>query len=113
MIEKKDELVGNTYTFIMTKDISCYINVYYSLTLPVGVSSNQENNNKIKENSTVILTFTTPIEDIASFKVNAIEKKDELVDINRFIMTKDVTVVVTLNVYYTLILPDEVCSIRR
>ncbi len=112
-IEKKDELTNNTYMFVITEDVAVVVtlNVYYTLTLSEGVSSNQEDNTKIKENTTVTLTLTTPLEDIASFKVNGVEGKNRLVNNTwTLIMTEDVTVVVTLNVYYTLTLPEEVCS---
>ncbi len=112
-IEKKGEINNNTYTFVVTEDVTVVVtlNVYYTLILPEGVSSNQEDNTKIRENTTVTLTLTTPIEDIASFKVNGIEGKNRLVN-NTYtlIMTEDVTVDITLNVYYTLTLPEEVCS---
>ena len=87
----------------MTEDVTVTIilSVYYSLTLPDGVISDQENNNKIKENTTVTLTINTPIEDIVSFKVNDIEKKDELINNTyTFVITEDVVVSVILNVYY-------------
>jgi predicted AlkP superfamily pyrophosphatase or phosphodiesterase len=112
-IEKKDELINNMYTFVITEDVvvSVILNVYYNLTLPEGVNSNQEDNTKIKENTTVTLSITAPIEDIASFKVNDIEKKDELINnMYTFVITEDIVVNVTLNVYYTLTLPEGVCS---
>ena len=87
------------------------MNVYYNLTLPEGVNSNQEDNTKIKENTTVTLTINAPIEDIASFKVNDIEKKDELINnMYTFVITEDVVVSVILNVYYNLTLPEGVNS---
>ena len=39
------------YTFVITEDIvvNVTLNVYYTLTLPEGVCSDQENNDKIKK----------------------------------------------------------------
>ena len=58
------------YTFVITEDVvvSVILNVYYNLTLP-EVNSNQEDNTKIKENTTVTLSITTPIEDIILLKL--------------------------------------------
>lgn len=107
------EMTSDTVVYLGLKEIEVVIppDVYYALTLPDGVTSNQEDNTQIKADTTVTLTLTKPIEDIASFKVNNIEKKDELIDNTyTFAITEDVVITVTLNIYYTLTLPDGICS---
>ena len=74
-------MTSDTVVYLGLKDIEVIIppDVYYVLTLPEGVTSNQKDNGEIKEDTEVLLTLNHPIEDVVSFKVNGIEKKDELV----------------------------------
>lgn len=90
----------------------------FALTLPEGITSNQENNAKILKGTNVIITITVPEgKELNSLKVYGVEKKDEVVS-NKlsFKMTKDITVTVvfgdiqTGGVYCALTLPEEVTS---
>ena len=122
--EKKDEVVANEIIVKMTKDITVTVSfeeitiedVFYALTLPVGVLSDQTDNTKILENTNVVLTIVVPEgKKLCSIKVDDIEKKDEVVANKLTIkMTKDITVTVVFEdlplAYYSLTLPDGVTS---
>ena len=89
----------------------------FRLTLPEGITSNQEDNSKIAKDANVIITITVPEgKEIDSLKVNGVEKKEEVVS-NKlsFKMTKNTTVTVNFEdilvvTYYALTLPDGVVS---
>ena len=68
--------------------------VFYKLTLPTGVASDQTDNTKIKKDTDVVLTVTVPEgKELVSFKVDDVEKKADLVDSKYTVkMTKDITV---------------------
>lgn len=123
--EKKGDVVSNKLSFKMTKDITVTVafkdvsaDVFYSLTLPEGVTSNQSDNTKIKENTDVILTVSVPSDkEIDVFTVDGVDKKADLVDNKITVkMTKNMVVALTLkdkpaeDVFYALTLPEGVAS---
>ncbi len=123
-VEKKADVVSNKLSFKMTKNITVTVSfknippveVYYALTLPSGIKSNQSNNAKILENTNVELTITIPDgQRLASLKVDGVEKKADVANNKLTVkMTKDITVTVAFEdiplVVYELTLPNGVTS---
>ncbi len=73
------------------------VDTYYKLTLPQGVTSNQDDPLKIKKDTTVVLTVTVPEgKELESLKVDDVEKKADVVSNKLSItMTKDIVVTVS------------------
>ncbi|MGI6359579.1 MAG: InlB B-repeat-containing protein [Acholeplasmatales bacterium] len=123
-VEKKAEVVSNKLSFKMTKNITVTVSfkdqqpaeVFYALTLPTGVTSDQTNNAKILKDTNVVLTIVVPEgQMLASLKVDGVEKKADVVSNKLTVkMTKDITVTVAFEdippVVYALTLPEGVTS---
>lgn len=104
------EITSDTVVSIKLEDKEVIVDPpiikYYSLNLPEDITSDQADNTKIKENTEVFLTIHNPSSEVASFKVNGIEKVSELIDDTyTFIIIKDTTITIE---YITVIPPEEI-----
>ncbi len=129
-LKVNDELVevtNNTYVFTITKNTIVTINfkekleeeVFYSLELPEGITSNQTNLENIKKDTAVILTVNIPPEkEIDWLKVNGLIVRVNRDNTYHFIITENTVVDVKFknideiieDEYFSLVLPDEVTS---
>ncbi len=113
--ERKNDLDANNKIVIrLTKDTTVTVEfvAYHALTLPEGVTADVSNPQRILEGKEVVLTVAVPAgHEIASFKVDGVEKKGALVNNKLTIsMTKDIVVELSYVAFFGMTLPEGVTA---